>query len=50
MKKLLSFGGVHEVGYHPFFVGIAESLEIERLFADNMNYRGSHFRESEELH
>jgi acylphosphatase/uncharacterized protein YoxC len=35
-KKLLILGDVHDVGYRPFLLGIAESLEIERFFADNV--------------
>lgn len=29
-------GKVHDVGYRPFLLGLAESLEIERFFADNV--------------
>ncbi len=38
MKKKIIIRGkkVHDVGYRPFLLGIAESLEIERFFADNM--------------
>jgi len=39
-KKLLILGEVHEVGYRPFLLGIAESLEIERFFADNTKING----------
>lgn len=36
-KKIIIRGKkVHDVGYRPFLLGIAESLEIERFFADNM--------------
>ena len=40
-KKLVISGEVHEVGYRPFLLGIAESLEIERFFADNTKINGS---------
>ena len=33
-------GKVHDVGYRPFLLGIAESLEIERFFADNVHVDG----------
>jgi len=33
--KIVIKGKVHDVGYRPFLLGIAESLEIERFFADN---------------
>ena len=33
-------GDVHDVGYRPFLLGIAESLEIERFFADNVYVDG----------
>ncbi|MCS7144714.1 MAG: acylphosphatase, partial [Archaeoglobaceae archaeon] len=33
--KITIAGKVHDVGYRPFLLGIAESLEIERFFADN---------------
>ncbi len=38
MKKKIIIRGkkVHNVGYRAFLLGIAESLEIERFFADNM--------------
>ena len=39
-KKLVISGEVHEVGYRPFLLGIAESLEIERFFADNTKING----------
>jgi acylphosphatase len=39
-KKLLILGEVHGVGYRPFLLGIAESLEIERFFADNLKLNG----------
>jgi acylphosphatase len=36
-KKILIRGAVvHDIGYRPFLLGIAESLEIERFFADNL--------------
>ncbi|MBU4374089.1 MAG: acylphosphatase [Euryarchaeota archaeon] len=36
-KKIIIRGKkVHDVGYRPFLLGIAESMEIERFFADNM--------------
>jgi acylphosphatase len=35
-KKIIITGQkVHEIGYRPFLLGMAESLEIERFFADN---------------
>ncbi len=34
--RVLIRGKVHDVGYRPFLLGIAESLEIERFFADNV--------------
>ena len=39
-KKLVILGDVHDVGYRPFLLGIAESLEIERFFADNIKING----------
>lgn len=36
-KKIIIRGKkVHDVGFRPFLLGIAESMEIERFFADNM--------------
>ncbi|GEM_PF-3732245 len=36
-KRLLIKGQkVHDVGYRPFLLGLAESLETERFFADNI--------------
>jgi len=36
-KKIIIKGQrVHDVGYRPFLLGIAESLEIERFFAKNI--------------
>ncbi len=36
-KKLLIKGPkVHDIGYRPFLLGLAESLGIERFFADNI--------------
>ena len=35
-KRILIMGKVHDVGYRPFLLGLAESLEIERFFADNV--------------
>ncbi len=34
-KIIITGEKVHEVGYRPFLLGIAESLELERFFADN---------------
>ncbi len=35
-KKIIITGQkVHDIGYRPFLLGIAESFEIERFFADN---------------
>jgi acylphosphatase/predicted RNA-binding protein YlqC (UPF0109 family) len=39
-KKVTIIGSVHDVGYRPFLLGIAESLEIERFFADNTYING----------
>ncbi|WP_456474990.1 acylphosphatase [Candidatus Pyrohabitans sp.] len=39
-KKIMIIGEVHDVGYRPFLLGIAESLEIERFFADNTHING----------
>lgn len=39
-KKIVIFGEVHNVGYRPLLLGIAESLEIERFFADNIKIDG----------
>jgi len=35
-KRVLISGKVHDVGYRPFLLGVAESLEIERFYAENM--------------
>jgi len=35
-KKIVIKGKVHDVGYRPFLLGLAESLEINRFFADNI--------------
>ncbi|MBO8180455.1 MAG: acylphosphatase [Archaeoglobus sp.] len=35
MKKRILIGKVHDVGYRPYLLGLAESLEIERFFAEN---------------
>ncbi len=37
VKKRITITGqkVHDIGYCPFLLGIAESFEIERFFADN---------------
>ena len=35
-KKLIIIGQkVHDIGYRPFLLGLAESMEIERFFVDN---------------
>jgi len=39
-KKIVIFGEVHNVCYRPLLLGIAESLEIERFFADNIKIDG----------
>ncbi len=40
-KKIIILGGrVHDVGYRPFLLGVAESLGIERFFADNIVVEG----------
>ncbi len=38
--RILITGKVHEVGYRPLLLGLAESLEIERFFADNVHVDG----------
>ena len=38
--KIIIKGKVHDVGYRPFLLGLAESLEIERFFADNVKIGG----------
>jgi acylphosphatase len=38
--KITIKGRVHDVGYRPFLLGLAESLEIERFFADNFTVDG----------
>jgi len=35
-KRIVIKGKVHNVGYRPFLLGLAESLEINRFFADNV--------------
>lgn len=35
-KRILIKGKVHEVGYRPFLLSLAESLEIARFFAENV--------------
>jgi acylphosphatase len=35
-KILISGQKVHDVGYRPYLLGIAESIEIERFFVDNI--------------
>ena len=36
-KKIIIIGNrVHDVGYRPYLLGIAESMEIERFFAKNI--------------
>lgn len=40
-KKIIIMGNkVTDVGYRPFLLGIAESLEIERFYADNIRTDG----------
>ena len=40
-KKILILGGkVHDVGYRPFLLGVAEGLGVERFFADNTVVEG----------
>ncbi|GBE53917.1 acylphosphatase [archaeon BMS3Bbin15] len=34
-KIIITGEKVHEVGYRPFLLGVAESLELERFFTDN---------------
>jgi len=38
--KIIIKGKVHDVGYRPFLLGLAESLEVERFFADNIKVDG----------
>ncbi len=38
--RILITGKVHEVGYRPLLLGLAESFEIERFFADNVHVDG----------
>ncbi len=38
--RIIIKGNVHDVEYHPFLLGLAESLEIERFFADNIFVNG----------
>ncbi len=42
MKKKMTITGdmVTDVGYRPFLLGVAESLEIKRFFADNITISG----------
>ena len=35
-KIIISGQKVHDVGYRPFLLGIAESMEIEKFFVDNI--------------
>ena len=35
-KRILVIGKVHNVGYRPFLLGIAESLPIKGFYADNI--------------
>ncbi len=39
-KRILIIGKVHNVGYRPLLLGLAESLEIKRFFADNIKING----------
>ncbi len=39
-RRVIINGKVHEVGYRPFLLGLAESLEIKRFFADNLLING----------
>ena len=38
--RILITGKVHEVGYRPLLLGLAESFELERFFADNVHVDG----------
>ncbi|MHC1635210.1 MAG: acylphosphatase [Candidatus Methanospirareceae archaeon] len=38
--KIVIKGKVHDVDYRPFLLGLAESLEIKRFFADNVFLSG----------
>jgi len=41
MKKRISITGkVHDVGYRAFLLGVAESLNIRRFFAENLVFNG----------
>lgn len=36
-KKLIITGQkVHDIGYRPYLLGIAEAMEIDRFFVDNL--------------
>jgi acylphosphatase len=35
-KMIISGQKVHDIGYRPYLLGIAESMEIERFFVDNI--------------
>ena len=39
-KRVLISGKVHDVGYRPFLLGVAESLEIKRFYAENIAVGG----------
>jgi len=39
-KRILITGKAHDVGYRPFLLGLAGSLEIGRFFADNIYING----------
>ncbi len=38
--RILITGEVHDVGYRPFLLGLAESFEVDRFFADNIYVDG----------
>lgn len=35
-KRIVIIGKVHNVGYRPFLLGVAESIEIRKFCADNL--------------
>ncbi|RLI79557.1 acylphosphatase [Archaeoglobales archaeon] len=39
-RKIIIRGKVHNVGYRPFLLGLAETLGIKRFFADNVKVNG----------
>lgn len=39
-RRIIIYGEVHNVGYRPLLLGIAESLGIERFYAENIVTEG----------